>query len=389
MSTMSVREAYGLREVTGLELASLMRRACARRDAQWGACVTYSRKVFIPLTTLCRDQCGYCTFVKRPGTPGAGYLSPEQVMAIVRRGEQLGCKEALFSLGEKPELRYVEARAALAALGHTSTIDYVVAMCEWVLGESTLVPHVNAGTLDVDELRRVKAVAGSAGLMVENTSRRLMAVGMAHHACPDKVPVQRMRTLERAGELGLPMTTGILIGIGETWAERVDSLRAIAELQRRYGHIQEVIVQNFRAKPGTAMAEHPEPDLADMLRTLAVARLLLPAEVSLQAPPNLHEAFERYLDAGANDFGGISPVTADHINPECAWPALDEIARRSQGRGLPLVERLTVYPAYLRPREAAHFLAPAPFAALTALARTDGYACSQTHAVRLCAKESA
>jgi FO synthase len=331
------------------------------------------------LTNLCRDRCGYCTFAKEPGSPGAGYLTPDQVRAIVRRGEALGCKEALFSLGERPELLYPEARAILATLGYSTTIDYVVAMCEMVLKESTLVPHVNAGTLDANEVRSVKAVAGSAGIMLETISRRLVARGEVHFACPDKVPVQRLRTLERAGEVGLPMTTGILIGIGETWQERVDSLMAIARLHERYGHIQEVIVQNFRAKPDTPMADAPEPDVEDMIRTLATARLLLPAAISLQAPPNLNECFERYLEAGINDFGGISPVTMDYINPERAWPAVEEIARRCADYGVDLVERLTAYPAFLNPENASRFFSPRPLVALTSLARSDGYARHQAH----------
>jgi FO synthase len=339
---------------------------------------TYSRKVFIPLTNLCRDTCGYCTFVKQPGEPGAGYLTPEQVLQIALRGEELGCKEALFSLGEKPELRYPEASQMLARMGYRSTIDYVIAMCELVIAQTSLVPHVNAGTLRREELDRVKDVSASAGLMLENVSRRLMGRGMPHHGCPDKVPVQRLRTLEAAGALGIPMTTGILIGIGETWDERIESIRAIAALHEKHGHIQEVIVQNFRAKPFTAMARHREPDMTDMLRTLAIARLLLPPEVSLQAPPNLSEAFERYLDAGINDWGGISPLTADHINPECVWPAVDEIAFRTGQKGMKLVERLTTYPIYLGQPD--RFLRPRPAAALRKLARADGYAAQQVHA---------
>lgn len=379
MSNIAVDEAYGAGDATGADLDQLMARAAAVRHATWGNVVTYSRKVFVPLTNLCRDKCGYCTFAKQPGTAGAGYLTPDEVQDIVKRGEALGCKEALFSLGEKPELVYPEARTALAALGYATTIEYVVAMCKVVLRESSLVPHVNAGTLEADEVRRVKSVAGSAGIMLENVSRRLIGRGLAHFACPDKVPVQRLRTLERAGEARLPMTTGILIGIGETWRERVESLLEFVRLQERFGHIQEVIVQNFRAKPGTAMAACPEPDMDDMLRTLAVARLLLPPEISLQAPPNLNEVFEKYLRAGVNDFGGISPVTADHINPERAWPAVDEIARRSQQYGMTLVERLTLYPSYLQPKNAIRFIAPNPLVALTSLARQDGHARHQAH----------
>ena len=362
------------------EWTSLMAQARAQRARTWGRQVTYSRKVFVPLTNLCRDTCGYCTFAKQPGEPGAGYLSPEMVMDIVRQGERLGCKEALFSLGERPELRYPEARDMLAKLGYATTLDYVVAMCERVLRESTLVPHVNAGTLSAEELRRIKAVSGSVGLMLENVSRRLVQFGMAHHACPDKVPLQRLRTLKVAGELTVPTTSGILIGIGETWSERIDSLYALASLHSSYGHLQEVIVQNFRAKPGTLMARHPEPDMGEMLRTLTAARLILPPEVSLQAPPNLSEDFGSYLDAGINDWGGVSPLTADHINPERAWPAIDQIAQRTRDKGLSLVERLTTYPAFQAP--GLGFLEPKPFVAIVAHARQDGWARSQAHAKR-------
>lgn len=329
------------------ELASMKQSAREIREKAWGNVVTYSRKVFVPLTNLCRDKCGYCTFAKQPGEPGAGYMTPDEVMQTVARAGRHGCKEALFSLGEKPELRYPEAAAALCALGYSTTMNYVIAMCERVLSETTLIPHVNAGTLSDEEVMRLKNVAGSVGLMLENVSRRLVRPGMAHHACPDKVPVQRLRTLERAGKHHLPTTTGILIGIGETWTERVDSLIAIAELHGRHGHIQEVIVQNFRAKPGTLMQAWRDPGIEDMVKTLTVARHLLPPEISLQAPPNLAEAFETYLEAGINDWGGISPVTADFINPERAWPAIQEIAARTASHGLTLAERLTVYPRFL------------------------------------------
>lgn len=359
------------------EWATLMQRACAQRAETWGQRVTYSRKVFIPLTNLCRDTCGYCTFAKQPGESGAGYLTPDEVMDIVRQGQRLGCKEALFSLGERPELRYPEAREMLAKLGYATTLDYVIAMCEVVLRESTLIPHVNAGTLVAEELRRIKAVSGSVGLMLENVSRRLVQFGMAHYACPDKVPLQRLRTLKVAGELAVPTTSGILIGIGETWSERIDSLYALASVHKAHGHLQEIIVQNFRAKPGTLMAGHPEPDMTDMLRTLTAARLILPPDVSLQAPPNLSEDFGRYLDAGINDWGGISPLTADHINPERAWPAVDLVEQRTRKMGLSLVERLTTYPAFQNSNLG--FLEPKPFVAIVAHAREDGWARSQTH----------
>jgi len=372
-----VRYWYAMQDAPDDAWERLMACARARRSAAWGSRISYSRKVFVPLTNLCRDRCGYCTFVKQPGEAGAGYLNPDQVRDIVRGGQRLGCKEALFSLGERPELRYPEARAMLAKLGYASTLDYVVAMCAMVLKESSLVPHVNAGTLSADELRRVKAVSGSLGLMLENVSRRLVRVGMAHHACPDKVPLQRLRTLSLAGQLATATTSGILIGIGETWAERIDSLYALASLHQTYGHLQEVIIQNFRAKPNTPMAHHPEPDVDDMLHTLVAARLILPPEVSLQAPPNLAEDFGRYLDAGINDWGGISPLTADYINPERAWPTIQTVAQRTAEYGLTLVERLTIYPAFQT--FSLGFLDAQPYAAVVAQARGDGWARSQVH----------
>ncbi|WP_315927641.1 7,8-didemethyl-8-hydroxy-5-deazariboflavin synthase CofG [Mesorhizobium sp. SP-1A] len=346
------------------ERAVLRERACDIRDRYWGRAVSYSRKVFIPLTTMCRNTCGYCTFVKHPDQPGANFMTPDQILAVAAEGERLGCKEALFSLGERPERRYVEARQALARLGHVSTVDYLVEACKLVLANTSLVPHVNAGTLSREEVMRLREVCGSMGMMLENVSRRLTKPGMAHHACPDKAPLIRLRTIEVAGELGVPFTTGILIGIGETWQERIDSLLAINELHARFGHVQEVIVQNFRAKPGTAMADWQEPSRDDMLKTLAVARVALDPSISLQAPPNLEQSFEDYLDCGINDWGGISPVTADHINPERAWPAVAELARRTERCGYRLVERLTVYPAHLETAPLHHRLA--------GLARADG-----------------
>lgn len=324
----------------------LFKRARAIREAAWGAAFTYSRKVFIPLTTMCRDECGYCVFVKRPGTPGAGYMTPDEVLSVARAGEAVGCKEALFSLGERPELRYAEARESLKRLGYERTLDYLHDMCQRVLLETGLLPHVNAGTLFDEEFRQLRPVAASMGMMIENTSRRLTRRGGPHYACPDKIPLQRLRALERAGEQHVPFTTGLLIGIGETWRERLETLQAIEASHRRHGHVQEVIVQNFRAKPGIAMANHPEPDHADMMRTLAVARCMLSPEIGLQAPPNLHERYEEYMDAGLNDWGGISPVTIDHINPERAWPRIAELAERTRQYGGHLKERLTLYPRY-------------------------------------------
>ncbi len=369
--TEPARRLRSMGDASGAVLAALQAEAGAIRDRHRGRAISYSRKVFIPLTTMCRNTCGYCTFVQAPGTPRATYLTPDEVLDIARRGEALGCKEALFSLGERPERRYPEAREALARLGYTTTIDYLVDACRLVLDRTALIPHVNAGTLTEAEIARLREVSGSMGMMLETASKRLMRPGMPHHACPDKAPRLRLRTIADAGRLGVPFTTGILIGIGETWEERLESLAAIDALHRTHGHVQEVIVQNFRAKPGTAMADWAEPPREDMLRTLAAARIILDPSISLQAPPNLEEAFEDYIGAGINDWGGISPLTADHINPERAWPALTELARRTAARGYRLVERLTVYPEHL-----GHLPAGID-AALARLAGTDGLAREQ------------
>lgn len=368
-------EALELAVMPDEEFEHLRRIAGRVRDKHWGLRLTYSRKVFVPLTNMCRDECGYCTFVQKPDSPHARIMTLRQVMETVHHGERMGCKEVLFSLGEKPEQRYPEARQRLALLGHENMIGYLVESCERVLGESSLLPHVNAGTLSEAEIRALKPVSASMGMMLENVSRRLLKRGKAHHACPDKVPLQRLRTLDRAGRQGVPFTTGILIGIGETWAERVDSLLAIERIHQEHGHIQEVIVQNFRAKPGTAMAEQPEPDLDDMLRTLVAARLLLDPEISIQAPPNLHEGFASYISTGINDWGGISPLTADYINPEHAWPQIAELRRATEACGYGLEERLTVYPRYLD--SPGRYFTASIAARLAGMTRADGLALRQ------------
>ncbi|MEM9144916.1 MAG: 7,8-didemethyl-8-hydroxy-5-deazariboflavin synthase CofG [Pseudomonadota bacterium] len=367
------------RAAPDMPLAEAMAEASAIRDAAWGKTITYSRKVFVPLTNMCRDTCAYCTFVKHPDDPAASILDPDAVLRLAKRGEAQGCKELLFSLGERPELRYEKARLGLARLGYARMSDYLAEMGALVMRETTLLPHVNAGTLEEDEIARLRPVAASMGMMLETVSRRLTKPGMAHHACPDKVPVQRLRTLERAGRHKVPFTTGLLIGIGETWAERVEALEAIAATHRRHGHIQEVIIQNFQRKPDIAMAHHPEPLLADMLRTLAVARILLPPEISLQAPPNLSERHIDYLAAGINDWGGISPVTIDFINPQHQWPEIAGLAQSCAASGFALAERLTVYPRFVQRRET--FLDPALHAPVAALARRDGLAAEQIVAV--------
>jgi 7,8-didemethyl-8-hydroxy-5-deazariboflavin synthase CofG subunit len=309
--------------------------------------ITYSRKVFIPLTNLCRDYCGYCTFRRDPDQPGAHTMTPDEVMEVVRAGERMGCTEALFSLGDKPELLFISMRETLRRFGYKSTLHYLEAMCGKVLRESTMLPHPNPGLMSAEWLKRLRRVAPSVGLMLETTSRRLLGKGAAHDDAPDKDPARRLRVIEEAGRQKIPFTTGILIGIGETLEERVDALIAIRDLHSKYGHIQEVIVQNFRAKAGTLMAQWPEPDRGTMLRTLAVARLLMPS-MNIQAPPNLSDPhYADLLDGGINDWGGISPLTADFINPEKPWPNLDQLRKKTEAKGFALRQRLPVYPEFI------------------------------------------
>lgn len=328
-------------------LPSLLSAAQRARTRYKPALATYSRKVFLPLTNLCRDYCGYCTFRRDPGQAGAHTMTPDEVMEVVRAGERMGCTEALFSLGDKPELLFPEMRDTLRRLGYKSTLHYLEAMCEKVLRESTLLPHPNPGLLSTEWLDRLSRVSPSMGLMLESTSSRLLEKGAAHDNAPDKEPAKRLRVMEDAGRQKIPFTTGILIGIGETLEERVDALVAIRDLHGKYGHIQEVIIQNFRAKPATLMAHWPEPDRSDLLRTLAVARLLMP-QMNIQAPPNLSDPhYADLLDGGINDWGGVSPLTPDYINPEMPWPHLDELRRRTEARGFELRQRLPVYPEFV------------------------------------------
>lgn len=328
-------------------LPRILAAAQRRRSRFRPGAISYSRKVFIPLTTLCRDYCGYCTFRRDPGEPGAHTMTPDEVMDVVRAGERMGCTEALFSLGDKPELLFPEMRDTLRRLGYKSTLHYLEAMCEMVLRESSLLPHPNPGLMSAEWIERLSRVSASMGMMLETTSGRLLEKGAAHDNAPDKLPSKRLRVIEEAGRQGVPFTTGILIGIGETFEERVASLLAIRELHERYGHIQEVIVQNFRAKRGTPMARWLEPDRNDMMRTLAVARLLMP-EMNIQAPPNLSDPhYAELLDGGINDWGGVSPLTPDFINPEKPWPHLEELQRRTEAKGFELRQRLPVYPEYV------------------------------------------
>lgn len=309
--------------------------------------ITYSRKVFLPLTNLCRDYCGYCTFRRDPGQPGAHTMTPEEVLAVARQGEALGCTEALFSLGDKPEAEFPEMRDLLRKRGYRSTLHYLEAMCDLVLRETSLLPHSNPGLLSAGWIDRLRRTNPSLGLMLETTSARLTEPGGPHANAPDKVPALRRKTIEDAGKLGVPFTTGILIGIGETGNERVDSLLAIKRLHQQYGHIQEVIIQNFRAKPEIPMAQSPEPDSDDLLRTIAVARLLL-RDMNIQAPPNLSDDhYDRLLQGGIDDWGGVSPLTPDFINPEAPWPHLDDLKRRTEAAGQQLRQRLPVYPEFV------------------------------------------
>lgn len=337
-------------EFLDLSLSDLMRRSSEITLAATGAVVTYSRKVFIPLTQLCRDVCHYCTFASTPGKIGKAYLSRDEVLAITQAGVAAGCREALFTLGDRPEDRYRAAREALARLGHPSTLSYLREMAEAVLEETGLLPHLNPGLMDDADYAALRPVCASMGLMLETASDRLFTKGGPHHGSPDKLPARRLAAIAAAGRAKVPFTTGLLIGIGETRAERVEALVAIRDLHREYGHIQEVIIQNFRAKPGTRMTRHPEPSLEEHLWTIAVARLILGPEMTIQAPPNLHrpEELAALLRAGVNDWGGVSPVTPDHVNPEAPWPHLDALAQATAAARRVLCERLAVGPAFAR-----------------------------------------
>ena len=353
----------------GEQLATLVARAGRVRDAGLAAAgrpgvITYSRKVFIPLTRLCRDRCGYCTFATVPGRLDSPYLSPDEVLAIARQGAALGCKEALFTLGDRPEDRWRQARDWLGARGYDDTLSYVRAMAIGVLEETGLLPHLNPGVLTWQDFARLKPVAPSMGMMLETTATRLFTdQGGPHYGSPDKDPAVRLRVLEDAGRSAVPFTTGILIGIGETLAERADSIFAIRRVAQEYGGIQEVIVQNFRAKPDTKMRAMPDAELDDLAATIAVARLVLGPSARIQAPPNLiGDAYQLILAAGIDDWGGVSPLTPDHVNPERPWPQIDELARRTEEAGMALRERLTIYPPYLAepwldPRLAGHVAA--------------------------------
>src|SRR5437762_3008863 len=320
----------------------------ARRLRPGDGLVTYSPKVFVPLTTLCRDVCGYCTFARPPRRGERAYMSEEEVLEVARAGAAAGCREVLFTLGDKPELRYRVARAELAALGCETTLEYLARCAGLVLEEAGLLPHLNPGVLSVGDSRALRRVSVSQGLMLETTAERLSERGGPHWASPDKLPDARLATIEAARAARVPFTTGILIGIGETRRERLEALLAIRALGERGGQVQEVIVQNFRAKPGTRMAAAPEPPVEELLWACAAARLVLGADWNIQAPPNLSYAdFPMLLDAGINDWGGVSPVTVDHVNPEAPWPEVERLAEATHSRGLELAPRLPIYPEYV------------------------------------------
>ncbi|MDQ3955201.1 MAG: 5-amino-6-(D-ribitylamino)uracil--L-tyrosine 4-hydroxyphenyl transferase CofH [Actinomycetota bacterium] len=340
-------EVYELAALARSEPEAVVEAAGHLRDETSGPRITFSKKVFIPLTKLCRDSCGYCTFARPPEPGRAAYMTVDEVLEVARSGQAAGCKEALFTLGDKPERKWRQARDELDGLGHDSTIDYLVHACRAVFEETGLLPHVNPGALTYDEAMALRHVSVSQGTMLETLSPRLLARGMAHFGAPDKKPEVRLATLEAAGRAGVPFTTGILVGIGETFAERIDALLAIRASHESWGHIQEVIVQNFRAKHDTLMSQHPEPDVPEMRVMIALARLILPVEIGIQAPPNLTpEEYGSYLAAGLNDWGGVSPVTPDHVNPEAPWPKIDELRGVTESRGYLLRERLAVYPRY-------------------------------------------
>ena len=367
-----VNREEALRLATEAPLDELLATASALRQRGKGNTVSFSKKVFIPLTTLCRDYCSYCTFRKDPGQPGAHFMTPDEVLELAERGRRAGCKEALFSLGDQPERIFPEAREFLRKQGYARTLDYLAAMCELLLDRTGLLPHANPGVMDGAALDKLKESNASVGLMLENVSPRLMRDGLPHANAPDKVPALRLRTMEEAGKRSIAFTTGILIGIGETMEERIDSLLAIREMHEKYGHIQEVIVQNFRAKPDIPMAAHPDPSLEETLRTIALARIILGPQMNVQAPPNLsYDDFPRLLEAGINDWGGISPVTKDFINPEAAWPQINKLRTETEARGFQLRERLALYPEFIAREE---FLAPRVRQKLNVLAGPNGFA---------------
>ena len=368
---LSADEALALADARGAEHPALWAAAAVIRDQGRPALVTYSRKVFIPLTNLCRDVCSYCTFAHTDDDPRAHTMSPDEVLAVADAGRRLGCKEALFTLGDRPEARFASHKRALRRFGHETTQSYLAAMCAMVLEKTGLLPHPNAGILGRRELTELREVSASQGMMLESVSERLCGPGGPHEHAPDKRPRTRLAMIRRAGELRIPFTSGILIGIGETPRERVEALLALRDLHESYGHIQEVIVQNFRAKPDTPMASSGEPGLVELMSACAVARLVMGPAMSVQAPPNLSADYGPLLLSGINDWGGVSPLTPDFVNPEAPWPDIDRLGELCSDAGYTLRERLTIYPEYLGGGD---FLDPGVRPYVRALAGEDGLA---------------
>jgi FO synthase len=353
----TLSEAMLLAAARGDDFDRLLDSASRLRDAYKGRTITFSPKAFIPLTNLCRDFCSYCTFRKAPAEAGAKTMTIDEVLQVVRRAKALGCTEVLFSLGDKPEAIYPEMRMLLVQTGFRRTLEYLYAACAAVVEETGLLPHSNAGLMGRADLKQLREVNVSLGLMLESTSARLGLAGGPHFNAPDKIPALRLRTIAEAGRLGIAFTTGILIGIGETWQERIDSLFAIRALQERFGHVQEVIIQNFLSKPETPMGQHAQPSLREMLKTIALARLILGGRMNIQAPPNLNlESYESYLYAGINDWGGVSPLTPDYINPEAPWPTLTKLREKTRMAGFDLKARLPLYPEFIAQGD--RFIAP-------------------------------
>ncbi len=366
-------DALSLLDAGSDSIQELCAAAAFMRDHSKGNIVTFSPKVFIPLTHMCRDFCGYCTFRKDPQQAGKDiYMTPEQVLDVASAGAAMGCTEALFTLGERPEQRYPEAKEWLEHRGFKTTLEYLTHVCELVLSETKMLPHANPGTMGRREIAALQPFNPSMGLMLESTSEALYAVGGPHEFAPSKRPRVRLRTLELAGQLRVPFTTGILIGIGETRRDRIESLVAIADLKAQHGHVQEVIIQNFRAKPLTAMGDFPDAESEELLWTVAVARLILGPNANIQVPPNLSaKDYHIYLDAGINDWGGVSPLTIDFVNPEAPWPALTDLKNKTEAAGFELRPRLPVYPEYFLNTK--DFLPDALQQKVSALADSEGY----------------
>lgn len=365
-------DAFSLLNMYGSGLEELCAMAARIRDIGKGKIVTFSPKVFIPLTRLCRDYCGYCTFRVDPPEAGSLYMTPEEVLKVARRGQELGCTEALFTLGERPEQRYPEAKEWLLKQGYRTTLQYLTDMTKLVAEETHLLPHANPGTLSRREMSALKPYNPSMGLMLESTSHELYAHGGPHEFAPSKRPRVRLRTIEIAGELSIPFTTGLLIGIGETLRDRVESLLAIRKLHGEHGHIQEVIIQNFRSKPNTPMKSVPDASTRDLMWTVAAARLILGPEVNIQVPPNLSSGeYQTFLDAGINDWGGVSPLTIDYVNPEAPWPTITDLKEKTESKGFELRPRLPIYPDYFIATE--DYLPPELSARIATMVDTQGY----------------